>query len=173
MITPVNKSVFDLNKEQISEIESRMRSRGLGEDESLMEVCERDRETLQELKVTYEQVASKLEELIKKSNLSETISDEKYEYKMTAYFGYNFCPFSDRESVKTYVNHRWDYSDDHEWDICGNEPTRYTIKRLDTGDTFTFSGLLPHLIRDHSILLDRKPDHYIDPTKLVRILELG
>jgi len=109
MISMYNVTAFALNADQIANLESHMRTVNIqGEDESLTQLCVKDRDTLNKLGVAFAQ-----NKTFKKSKLNRAISDETYEYSMSANFGYDFCSFSNREDIYIDKRNRWEIRQDY------------------------------------------------------------
>lgn len=173
----------------ISKLERRMRpgewSVGgfLGPHEKLMDVIREDDATLKRLGVTYEQIADKIEELLKsgiegyRAYLNEELADPAvtvghFTVKLTVYKGHQMCPWAFFDpSSKPPV---------YKPCMVGGVP-RYSSRASDadfvitnkrTGEELKGPCLIVHLIRDHHFFEGKQSPYRVDPEKAARVLEL-
>ena len=152
----------------------------LGKDESLVGVLNKDAELLQGMGVTHQQIGDKLA-LLTSSALD--LYDEEYRktgadayykkrrsgvviegYNVSAigWAGYQCCPWCE-VALKGYKGGR-----------LKQHATKYdfTITNLKTGKKINFSGLLPHLIRDHQFF-EGSTSYRLDPGETIACIELA
>ena len=168
----------------ISELERRMCSGAwsqggfLGPYEKLMDVLREGDATLKRLGVTYEQIANKIEELIKaacEENLASWRAQERTSWRIgrspvilahfaviiKSYLGYQMCPRSKNfnQLCKVGSGSRYGSID-------------FVITNNRTGEQLKGPGLIVHLIRDHHFFEGKHSPYRVDPEKAVRVLEL-
>lgn len=165
-----------LRDSEIEEIERRAKNRKfstscfLGDNESLREIIERDNETLRKYGVTHEQIADILRRLMQGGmtldsirNSTRFLVDDKFRVRMTVYFGKQQCPFWFVEEKVSGGYHLY---------TCDESGFDYDVRNMHTGESFSFSGLLPHLIGEHHFFEGGVP-YRLDPEEIIRVLELA
>lgn len=137
----------------------------LGENESLKEVIEKDAETLKDMGITYDDLANKLDNLIKAAFSSGKKSARVGNYKIwiIQYCGFQICPWTqDIHSGQCTAGGGPDYSS-NDW----------KIRNLRTKQEMSGSGLVVHLIREHHFFEGFETPYRVDPRELACLLELG
>lgn len=161
-------TVEQLTPQQVATVEDRMRPNKwsvagfLTEQQSLLDVASRDQKTLKERKITYEQIADKLQSLMCKCSALAyprhlPLAEGKYLIQQRQTKGYQTCPFTFSDS---------------QHDDCGDHTgsSDYCITRLDTNEQFKFASLMPHLIGDHHFF--QGGAYRLDPEKAIAFFEL-
>ena len=172
--------IDDLSRDQVAALEERMRPGEfsgvgfLGTHESLREVIERDSATLRERGVTHDQIADRLEyfigryERLHELARREDISHGRYrntaidtlpggvKLELRGYFGSQGCPWAliQEPTDKTVT--------------CGETSFDWTLRNAQ-GDELSFSGLMPHLIRDHHFF-EGNTGYRVDPVRAIEVL---
>jgi hypothetical protein len=173
----------------IAELEKSMRpgylSGGgfLGPDESLDAVLASDTRALEQLGLPYDEVADALAEILQKAldqwpakgssqipNLTRPWSvphfslqnlpsleegylvDNKFQVFLLAWRGLQECPWGCAAD-------RWAFFD-------------FLLLNRETGEYITGPGMIVHLIREHQFFEGRESPYRVDPTQLVRVLQL-
>jgi hypothetical protein len=152
-------------------IEARMRpgsfsvSGFLGPHEKLDEVIERDARVLDELGITYDQLAASLERLIQAADASRGRPirvPPHFEAQVVAYTGFQICP--------------WAPDPHHAQCMAGggvrNASLDWQITNLNTNQTMRGPGMIVHLIRDHHFFEGIESPYRVDPQKIASLLEL-
>jgi len=155
----------------IEELENRMRpgvfSQGgfLGENESLPEVMARDGQTLRELGLTHEELAARLDGLLKAASSSPRRSARvgHLHVRLEVFTGFQICPWAPNV-------HRGQCTAGGGVDYGSME---WRIRNLETGEELRGPGLAVHLIRDHHFFEGRDSPFRVDPARLARILGGG
>ena len=183
---------------EIKKLEFRMRpgnwSEGgfLGPHERLMEVIREDDETLKRIGVTHEQIADKIEELVKAGRewygivgrvlikLGDELEDWIEGFRGLR-LGPSDIPFvvgNFSITVKRYRGYQlcpWAKDHDH---LCtvGSGPrygdTDFVITNNRTGEELRGPGLIVHLIRDHHFFEGKQSPYRVDPEKAARVFKL-
>jgi len=173
----------ELDEWTLSKVEDRCRpgswSAGgfLSHKDKLLEVVERDSETLARLGITHDQVADRLESICGQAWRIESVLysrgehpehhknltrpwiyvERKFGVRDTAWMGLQTCPFKTRTEE------------------CGNTSRASVdvhLKNRDLGnERIDFPGLIIHLIRDHHFF-EGNTHYRLDPEEAVRVLEL-
>lgn len=166
-------STFDLSPEELQAIEDRMRPGRYSDDgfltadQSLLEVCQKDRDTLAQLHVTYEQIAARIDELYAKCRsikgycFKPVVVDGKFEFQVESWRGFQECPFSQ------------DFQDDNNTGTdCGQGKgfEDIKVKNLETEESVSFPSLISHLIRCHQFF--EGGPYRLDPATACRVLEI-
>jgi hypothetical protein len=169
----------------------------LGPNESLYDVKEEDYKTLQRIGVTYEQIASSLESIIKGVNSS--MGHEKPK-KSTVFMDKNYsavenrnlaayeidierkepavCPWS--QFFQEYPELSCSYGK-HEEQYEAQENYEFTVKNLNLRKSFRFYSISPHLIREHKFfegkktklkLIHARNPYRIEPKEVIEALGL-
>jgi hypothetical protein len=160
------------NNLSIEELETRMRpgqlsqTGFLGPKERLSDVLSSDAKTLQELGLTYEQLATALEELIEKADerRGRPVNYKgKFIVQVEAYTGFQICPFT---------------PDPHSGQCTADGGVRFgsldwKVRNLVTGKEMRGPGLIVHLVRAHHFFEGFESPHRVDPRQLASLLELG
>lgn len=152
------------------EVEARMK-RGafsregfLGPDEKLKDVLENDAKTLQNLKLTYAEIASRLDTLISAAEESPTRKAliGGLECQVRIHQGFQICP--------------WAVDPHHAQCDIGlgvrHASVDWSIKDVRSDHRMSGPGLAVHLIRDHHFFEGRKSPYRIDPRELAELLGL-
>ncbi len=161
-----------LNNLSIEELESRMRpgqfsqAGFLGSEERLNDVLSADAKTLQELGVTYGELAAALEELIEKGDQQRGRSvkvNDKFVVEVEAHTGFQICPFA---------------PEPHKNQCTASGGVRFgsldwKISNLASGKEMRGPGLITHLIRAHHFFEGLESPYRVDPRQVVSLLELG
>jgi hypothetical protein len=150
----------------------------LAEDEKLLDVVRKDLVTLKQHNLSIEMICDRLDHLIvtalmeinvlnqqnKNQHIKEIVIEKKYKVEINVSDSYQYCPF-------THVPHKYrPGKKTHIYDACDQNCHTYTITNLINGKTITFSGLLPHLIRDHHFFEGNVP-HRLDPLKIITVID--
>ena len=152
------------------EIEARMRPGAfsrtgfLGAEEKLRDVIAADAETLQNLHLSYAEIASKLDDLLVAAEASPTRRARvgELECAIRVHQGFQFCPWapsSPRAQCTAGLGVRHASVD---WQIIN----------LQTREEMNGPGLAVHLIRDHHFFEGPMSRNRVDPTRLARQLGL-
>ncbi len=161
-------TVERLSVDQVNLIEKRMKPKQwstvdfLTEQQSLVEVANEDRRTLNDRAISYEQIADKLESLIEKCKLISKpghlpLVEGKFLIQKRQTKGFQECPFT--------------RSDDRLND-CGQHQgsADFCVINTDTNESFKFASLMPHLIRDHHFF--QGGGYRVDPEKAISFFDL-
>jgi hypothetical protein len=132
----------------------------IGENENLRDILINDYRTLERLNLTYNQIADKLDELMKFSGVGKI---GNYKFGGEIICGEQFCPWQDGASCNQYVF--WLVPDNGK---SGFEPDEV----YNTKGTIEVSGLMPHLIRNHYFFEGQESRYRIDPEKIAKALVL-
>jgi len=187
--------------EQIVKLEARMQpgqqsnAGFLGKGESLLSVIDDDKKTLQNLNLTYEQFADRLETLTQKARhkasvLSKScdywklidkgiIVEDVYKVSWVSYRGYEHCPFGCADDMDTSFGIAWP----EERHLTALSDTDYTItKRTQPNESIFFSQLHIHLIRYHQFFEgntnnairhdDDEQTYRLDPRICAQVLDI-
>lgn len=176
---PCNKSFESLSKDELSQIEAKMlpgrlsQSGFLKEGDSLLKIYQDDKNYLDEVKITYDQIADILEYYHKIAerlvhlrhdrdknydNYYKPVEFNNYEISQTTWMGAQTCPFQE-PSDKNYYGYR--YGD-----------TDVTILNLTTNKSITFNTLLPHMIRYHHFFESPNVLHRVNPKDIIDFFNL-
>jgi hypothetical protein len=155
-------NVFDMTPEQIKHYESRMLPDRYSQvgflkvGQSLFEVCQKDRDTLNKANITYEKMAASLEQFFQYDDNS-TLG--KFNVRKMCTRGFQPCPFTIKFDISGGAD-------------CANHIGSFdiTVTNLELKETITFPSLMPHLIRNH--LFFEGTDYRLDPEKAIRVLEI-
>lgn len=152
------------------ELEARMRpgvlsqAGFLGEHERLEEVLARDAHTLVELGVTYEELAEKLDGLLRIAVKGQQRIYHIGDYAVTIkrYRGFQMCP--------------WSLDIHHSQCMAGGGVSHasidWEIRDRRTEIAMDGPGLIVHLIRDHHFFEGVESPYRVDPRELAWLLEL-
>jgi hypothetical protein len=180
----------------ISELERRMRpgvysEEGfLGQTESLEAVLTRDRHTLEEAQVTYDQVADALESVLQSAfDQRKQLSTQEIEKRHVELS--NLCrpwpvPRFSPDHLPDPEKGYWVegtlqvfftvYRGFQLCPSCGNSTWGYfdfLILNRRSGESITGPGLIVHLIREHQFFEGSESPYRVEPLKATRVLELG
>jgi hypothetical protein len=181
MTSEMSSHVFvdDLSPSQIRLVEQRMRPGGcstkgfLRNDQSLVEVIERDNRTLRSLGVSHEEIVGRLEEILSahdgeiwQSSLgfepgtsdlpSPRSPNDGFRIECIQWMGLQECPFIDTAGRE-----------------CDQKSSRdYVLHNTRNGKTLRFPGLILHLIGDHHFFEGKKP-YRVAPSWAIEVLDLG
>ncbi len=155
----------------IQELEKRMRPGEfshvgfLGWEESLVDVLQEDKATLQLLGLTSEELARPLEIILQFSLSGKMPKDlrNRFKVKTEMFTGFQICPFSpdpDHEQCSQAGGVQFGSIN---WAICNRR----------TGQQLKGSGLITHLIRAHHFFEGKHSPYRINPEDLAKLLELG
>jgi hypothetical protein len=140
-------------------------SRGfMGRNESLLEIIERDRRTMERLELSYDILAIELrhilnscrqnnESVVMQRNTQDGLLEIKVE--IVTYFGYQECPWLE-------CNNYYVYGSDLDW----------TLTNLKTGEKLRGPGMIVHLIAEHHFFEGFESYYRVDPEQLARFLGL-
>jgi hypothetical protein len=152
------------------EVESRMRPGAysktgfLGPSEKLRDVIVADAQTLRELNLSYEEVASKLDSLLVAAENAPTHQARVGELRcrIQMYQGFQICP--------------WAIDPHHAQCAAGlgvrHGSVDWWITNMRTGEEMKGPGLVVHLIRDHHFFEGMSSPNRVDPHRLARLLGL-
>jgi hypothetical protein len=152
----------------VEALEDRMRpgqlSQGgfLGKSEKLLEVMARDDRALLELGVTHEELAARLDGLLRTAMPASPLSAhvENFEIKTEMFTGFQICPWApDIHSGQCTAGGGVDYGS-----------VNWKIRNLRTGQEMHGPGLAVHLIRDHHFFEGLNSPCRVDPLELARLL---
>ncbi|MFB0543825.1 MAG: hypothetical protein ACETVR_03490 [Candidatus Bathyarchaeia archaeon] len=183
---------------EVKKLEFRMRpgrwsEKGfLGSHEKLMDVIRDDTATLKRLGVTHDQIADKIEELLKAGiewdsagalKLLKVLEElekgrEGCRVRRLSLHDIPVIIGHFNVKVKRYRGHQrcpWAKDQDHRCTV-GSGPkygnTDFVITNNRTGEALRGPGLIVHLIRDHHFFEGRQSPYRVDPEKAARVLEL-
>jgi hypothetical protein len=154
----------------VEELEGRMRpgvlsQHGfLGDDESLQDLLDEDARVVEELGVTYDAIADRLEALIEaaESSPDHTFQTPLFGTTVEVFTGFQICPWA---------------PDVHHGQCTagrgvrfGNLQWRIRNRRLDLDAAGP--GLIVHLIREHHFFEGVDSRYRVDPRQIVELLEL-
>lgn len=131
--------------------------------ENLYTIYKTDHDTLERLGVTYDQIATKLEEVMnacKDNPLEETILGNLI-FTPTHYMGWQDCPFGCTEELREI----------HKDEANTTASSDYLVVNADTKESIFFSELHPHLIRDHHFF-EGHTKYRLDPERCIRVLNI-
>jgi len=160
-----------LSPEELVEIEYRMypgnysQSGFLQQGDSLIEVIDNDKRYLRSVNITYKQIVDRIETIIGKYYRSLDLKKESMlienKYKITSIcsLGAQECPFQNKKKDQGYHGHEYGNAD-------------ITIVNIETGESITFSNLLPHMIVKHHFFESPKSLYRLDPSQIIRILDI-
>ena len=127
----------------------------LGSDSrDLVQIIDEDRSTVEELNITYEEIAEKMEFFREqgKRGLGDFIKvDPHFAVKVDSVRGKLLCPFEDPGLIPK---------------------TNITVKNLELNSDITFTDLNIHCIRNHGFFEGRGSFFRLDPRQLIAILEI-
>ncbi|HPJ02981.1 MAG TPA: hypothetical protein PKU80_09100 [Candidatus Limiplasma sp.] len=125
----------------------------IGEDSrNLIDIIQSDLEALQQLGITQEALADKMQEItdIGAKGLGRPESmDEHFEIAVEDYKGEIPCPFKDKAKANKRQTH---------------------VRRLDTGATIRWTDLNIHMIREHGFFEGYGSPYRLAPAELVKFL---
>jgi len=137
----------------------------LGPEERLDEVMLHDDRIMSKLKVTYGELARRLEELIivgERSPGHNVRVKERFEVLVIVYKGFQICP--------------WSPYPDRAQCLAGEGANHasvvWKVRNLRSGQAMRGPGLIVHLIRDHHFFEGLESPERVDPELLSRLLEL-
>jgi hypothetical protein len=170
MNVPKQLFIENLNSEQVAAIQRRMKSGKFSKDsflrwyQSLKRVIEADRGTLQKIRITYDQIADKLDYLFHESyHRPADLIDGIFNVTTVLSAGGQECPFFyETELTGSNVLPRV-YT-------CGLGSRSLFIKNERQGTEIIVSDLLLHLIRDHHFF--EGGSSRLNPIQVIRTLEL-
>ena len=172
---PVCKGWFDtFSQKRIEQIEAKCkdesfcRSGMLGKKEKLQKVCQRDMDTLTEMKITWKQIYQRLNSIIGKwrslrfligmQKLPKgTLVEGRYQIEEIVHRGSQECPFKDPNDHYYYG---YDYGDRY-----------YTIFDTKTGEELQLGSLLLHMISVHGFFEGDNP-YRVDPRKVIEMFDI-
>lgn len=157
-----NKNIDELSEDEYKTIENRMypgqfsQVGFLNNGEKLSDIIRQDRQTLEKINISYEQIVSKLKIFVDlyNNNSSGEYQTDKFIVSGKTYKGYQECPFWNTK-----------YRSSH-----GSQDITVYNKTL--GEGITFPSLIVHLIEHHHFF-EGNTEYRVDPEKLVRVLEIG
>lgn len=176
---PCNKSFELFSKEELFQIEKKMLPGGLSESgflqhgDSLLKIYQDDKDYLDKVGITYDQIADILEYYYQKANrlvklrydndknyknYYEPVEFNNFKVSQTTWMGAQTCPFQESSDQKYYG---YEYG-------C----TDVTITNLSTNKSVTFNTLLPHMIRNHHFFESPNVDHRVDPKEVIEFFDL-
>ena len=136
----------------------------LGKNEKLVDDLERDAKTVAKMGLSYEDLASGLEQLILSALNSENrmVNTGKYLVKLKVFTGFQICPWT---------------KDIHHSQCQEGGGVKYAsidwwIRNNITGQELSGSGLIVHLIRAHRFFEGIESPYRVDPEKLAILLGL-
>ncbi len=150
----------------------------LGHDENLEEVTTRDREVLQRLGLTYDQIARTIEDVF----LHMPASINGHRLHLFGYIHSPECPWQDFCAVNIFdyseqITEIWLCNPRYYWILrvllkfWGKEKRLAKLKWLVEKDwVMVLSDLHPHLIRDHQFFEGHGTPYRIDPERFVKVL---
>lgn len=187
------------NNVPIHELESRMRPGAysiagfLGATESLESVIQHDEQVLKGLGVTFEELASKLGEIIEAAWKMEYNHSEPREHACLSVDWYQkarkkpFSPVLSPENLPSqdignlYAEYQvffmafrgfqdcpWDCQLDNNWSCFD-----FLLLNRQSGDYLFAPGLIVHLIREHHFFEGSESPYRVEPSKLARVLGLA
>ena len=188
MEVPKQLFIEQLSPKEIARIETRMRPMAfswegfLDHTQTLASVITSDSATIQKLGITHKQIGDRLESLMGQATRQvefiahfpydnnseveeeqETI-EEVFLVAVERWMGLQFCPFfyeevKDEESIGTRVY------------CCGSTSQDCTIYNKRQKRSVTFSGLMPHLVRDHHFF-EGNTSYRLNPEWVIHVLEI-
>lgn len=166
-------TIYDLSPEYIEQTEKRMQPGVLsgigflGSGERLTSVIERDERTLEKIRITYKQIADRLESIIGKAKRLEQLAqrghisnhlslvENVYKVSEFASFGFQQCPFLNSSGKPCQHATSCDYE----------------IENVGTGIQLDFSELIIHLVREHHFF-EGSVAYRLEPEKVIKSLEI-
>jgi hypothetical protein len=161
-----------LTPEQIAEIEARMRDRAfsesgfLGPGESLTARIADDARTLAQRGITHAQVAARLETLVARRARAWALARRQrrmivdpvqvepgFSVQSLRFMGYQDCPWAAAG--------------------CPSTDSTHEVHNARLGRSLTFSGLMPHLVRDHRFFEGIDRPYRLDPIDAIEVLEIS
>jgi hypothetical protein len=152
------------------EVEARMRPGAfshegfLGPEEKLKDVLETDAKTLQRLKLTYAEIASRLDTLISAAEESPTHKAlvANLECQVQIHQGFQICPWA---------------IDPHRAQCdkglgVSHASVNWVVRDVRANHLMRGPGLAVHLIRDHHFFEGKKSPYRTDPRELAELLGL-
>lgn len=176
---PCNKPFESFSDNELVTIEKKMLPGGLSEsgfikkDDSLLKIYQDDKDYLDKVGITYNQIADILEYYYKKmvrlvylrhkndndcKNYYEPIEFNGYTVSNVTWMGAQTCPFQE-PSDKQYYGYEYGSTD-------------VTILNIKTNKSITFNTLLPHMIRCHHFFESPNVDHRVDPKEVIEFFDL-
>jgi hypothetical protein len=136
----------------------------LNDGETLEEIVEADRQTLENLGLTYKQFTDRLTTLMEKTRRhrycrlqngdpdapwEDVTVEGRYLVQSVSYMGYQFCP----------------------WGCKATSDSDFTVKNLSSGEKVFFSQLHPHLIQEHHFF-EGHTGYRLDPCAAAKVLDV-
>jgi hypothetical protein len=155
----------------IHELEARMRPEAfsragfLGPTESLEQILEADRAKVERLHLTFEQIAEKLDSVLRAAEACPRrsfTSERELRVDVDIFPGFQICPWA---------------TDPHHAQCSAGGGVRHAsvswrIRNLKTGQEMRGPGLIVHLMRDHHFCEGHGSPFRVDPSDLARLLNL-
>lgn len=159
------KSIQQLDEDELVLYEQRLYPNSysqvgfLGVNDKLLDTVSKDLEYLESVNITTEQIANRLNRIIKQyfNSDSDHIIDGKF--KITDSIctkGHQECPFHELDNDKKKPSGSSDYE----------------ITNVETGEKFWFPILIIHLIRAHGFFEGKGSSYRVEPETVIRILEI-
>lgn len=173
---PCNKSFELFSQDELHQIEKIMlpgelsESGFLKEGDSLLKIYQDDKDYLDKVGITYDQIADILEYYNKKAsrleylrwanggNFFEPVEYNNFKILRTTWMGAQTCPFQESSDEKYYG---YQYGD-----------TDVTILNLTTNKSITYNTLLPHMIRYHHFFESPNVSHRVNPKDVIDFFDL-
>jgi len=146
----------------------------LSSDEKLYDVYQKDDETLKRLKITYDQVADKLDAIIKfcrncewvPEDTGDTCNLHNLKIKRICYLGYQGCPFGCSGELEELGEGY------HDLLRKTHSATDFDVTNSVLKESIFFSELHSHLIRDHHFF-EGHTKYRLDPEQCIKVLEIS
>ena len=141
------------------------RSGFLGPGERLGDVLTADAEVLQKLKVSHEELASKLDALVVAAEKSPDHQSRQgvLQCRIQLRQGFQICPWAPNPHRAQCAAGLGVQHGSVDW----------WLTNLKTGERMEGPGIAVHLIRDHHFFEGQESPHRVDPTRLARVLNLA
>jgi hypothetical protein len=155
----------------ITELESRMQpgalsqSGFLGKNESLKDVLDADARTMQELGITYSELADFLEKLLTPAVASKMgkANVDNFAVETKLFTGFQICPWTKNIHTEQCMEAGGVKFGSIDW--C--------IKNQNSGQKVCGPGIITHLIRAHHFFEGFESSHRVDPRIVAQVLEIG
>lgn len=167
---PCDTKFQSLSDEDIARIEISMKPDGLSqsgfinEGESLRKIYTDDKEKLETLGITYNQIADVLQYTYEKAltlnNPLEEIqfNNNNLQVSLIQYKGAQRCPFQKKHD-KLYYGYEYGSID-------------VEVKSTITGEVLKYNTLLPHMIRNHQFFESPTVSHRVDPEYVINFFNI-
>lgn len=161
---PCNKSFESFSQDELNQIEEIMLPGELSETgfiqkgDSLLKIYQDDKNYLDQVGITYDQIADILEHHCMIASRFESVQYDNYKISKTTWMGAQTCPFQDSSDENYYG---YQYGD-----------TDVTILNLTTNKSITFNTLLPHMIKYHHFFESPNVSHRVDPKDVIDFFDL-